>query len=187
MKIKRGEIYMRKKYTDETYLRGVSKYNVTTRKLKGQDTYIVVKNILEIDEPFIKSTTLIDNGYYILEYTPIDKLYNARAFIDSELNTISYYFDISLGNGIENGRPYYDDLFLDIVYGTDTDNNVKVLDEDELLEALERGTITKKEFDLAHSVCAELVEEIKDNRNSFINKNKKEIIRRIQMLEVETG
>lgn len=34
---------MRKKYTDETYLRGVSKYDVTTKKLKGQDTYIVIK------------------------------------------------------------------------------------------------------------------------------------------------
>lgn len=176
---------MRKKYTDETYLRGVSRYNVATRKLKGQDTYIVVKKILKIDEPFIKNTTLIDNGYYILEYTPIDKLYNARAFIDNELNTKSYYFDISLGNGLENGRPYYDDLFLDIVYGIDTDDNVKVLDEDELLEALARGTITKKEFDLAHSVCTKLVEEIKNNRNAFINMNKKEIIRHIQMIEVK--
>lgn len=175
---------MRKKYTDKTYLKGVSRYSVATRKLKGQDTYIVVKNILEIDEPFIKNVTLIDNGYYILEYTPIDKLYNARAFIDKELNTVSYYFDISLGNGVENGRPYYNDLFLDIVYGADTDNNVKVLDEDELLEALDRGAITKKEFDLAHSVCTKLVEEIKDNRNSFINMNKKDIIRHIQMLEI---
>ena len=175
---------MRKKYTDKTYLKGVSRYSVATRKLKGQDTYIVVKNILEIDEPFIKNVTLIDNGYYILEYTPIDKLYNARAFIDKELNTVSYYFDISLGNGVENGRPYYDDLFLDIVYGADTDDNVKVLDEEELLEALDRGAITKKEFDLAHSVCTKLVEEIKDNRNSFINMNKKEIIGHIQMLEI---
>ena len=104
--------------------------------------------------------------------------------IDKELNTVSYYFDISLGNGVENGRPYYDDLFLDIVYGADTDDNVKVLDEEELLEALDRGAITKKEFDLAHSVCTKLVEEIKDNRNSFINMNKKEIIGHIQMLEI---
>ena len=79
---------MRKKYTDETYLRGVSKYDVTTKKLKGQDTYIVIKKIQEIDEPFIRNVTLIDNGYYIVEYTPLDRLYNARAFIDNELKTI---------------------------------------------------------------------------------------------------
>ena len=101
------------------------------------------------------------------------------AFIDNELKTISYYFDISLGNGLENGRPYYDDLFLDIVYGADTNNNIKVLDEDELLDALEKGIITKKEFDLAHSVCAGLAKEIMENRNAFVNMNKKEIISHI--------
>lgn len=174
---------MRKKYTDETYLKGVSRYSVATKKLKGQDTYIVIKNILEIDEPFIKNATLIDSGYYILEYTPIDKLYNARVFLDNELNTISYYFDISLGNGLENGRPYYDDLYLDIVCGADTDNNIRVLDEDELLEALERGAITKKEFDLAHSVCTKLLEEIKNNRNPFINMNKKQIIKQMNKMD----
>lgn len=176
---------MRKRYTDETYLRGVSKYDVTTKKLKGQDTYIVIKKIQEIDEPFIRNVTLIDNGYYIVEYTPLDRLYNARAFIDNELKTISYYFDISLGNGLENGRPYYDDLFLDIVYGADTNNNIKVLDEDELLDALEKGIITKEEFDLAHSVCAGLAKEIMENRNAFVNMNKKEIISHIQELAVE--
>lgn len=109
----------------------------------------------------------------------MNRLYNARAFIDNELKTISYYFDISLGNGLENGRPYYDDLFLDIVYGADTNNNIKVLDEDELLDALEKGIITKKEFELAHSVCAELAKEIMENRNAFVNMNKKEIISHI--------
>ena len=36
---------MRKKYTDETYLKGVSKYNVTTKKLKDDNAYIVIKHI----------------------------------------------------------------------------------------------------------------------------------------------
>ena len=166
---------MRKKYTDETYLRGVSKYNITTQKIEGQEAYLVVKNILEIDKPFIKGVTLIDNGYYIIEYTPIDKLYNARVYLDNKLNVLSYYFDISLGNGVDSGRPYYDDLFLDI--GIDLNNNIKILDEDELEEALENGIITTKEFDLACRVCSELVQEIKNDKNCFINMNKKEIIR----------
>ena len=170
---------MRKKYTDETYLKGVSKYNVTTKKLKDDNAYIVIKHILEIDKPFIKNAKLIDNGYYILEYTPLDRLYNARAFIDDKLNTISYYFDISLSNGVENGRPYYDDLFLDIIYGQNIENDIKILDEDELLEAFKKGIITKKEFDLAHNICSELFEEIKNNNNLFINMDKKKIIKSI--------
>ena len=169
---------MRKKYTDETYLKGVSRYKVAISKIKDEESYVVVKNILEIDKPFIKNAKLIDNGYYILEYTSMNKLYNARAFIDDKLNTISYYFDISLGNGIDEGRPYYDDLFLDIIYGINIENDMKILDEDELQEALEKEVITKEEFDLAYSVCNKLLEEIKENKNHFINMNKKEIIKK---------
>lgn len=171
---------MRKKYADETYLRGVTQYHVVTKELKKQNAYIVLKKIIEIDKPFVKNFTLIDNGYYIMEYTPMDKLYNARAFIDENLNTVSYYFDISLGNGVDDGRPYYDDLFLDIIYGNETDNTVEILDEDELQEALESGKITKQDYDLAQSVCNKLADEIQKNKNIFINTDKKQLIRMLE-------
>lgn len=171
---------MRKKYADETYLRGVAQYHVVTKELKKQNAYIVLKKIIEIDKPFVKNFTLIDNEYYIMEYTPMDKLYNARAFIDENLNTISYYFDISLGNGVDDGRPYYDDLFLDIIYGNETDNTVEILDEDELQEALESGKITKQDYDLAQSVCNKLADEIQKNKNIFINTDKKQLIKMLE-------
>ena len=171
---------MRKKYADETYLRGVTQYHVVTKELKKQNAYIVLKKIIEIDKPFVKNFTLIDNEYYIMEYTPMDKLYNARAFIDENLNTISYYFDISLGNGVDDGRPYYDDLFLDIIYGNETDNTVEILDEDELQEALESGKITKQDYDLAQSVCNKLADEIQKNKNIFINTDKKQLIKMLE-------
>lgn len=57
---------MRKKYADETYLRGVTQYHVVTKELKKQNAYIVLKKIIEIDKPFVKNFTLIDNGYYII-------------------------------------------------------------------------------------------------------------------------
>lgn len=176
---------MRKKYADETYLRGVAKYKVITKELKKQNAYIVLKKIVEIDKPFIKKSILIDNGYYVMEYTPMDKLYNARAFIDKNLNAVSYYFDISLGNGVDEGRPYYDDLFLDIIYGTETENTVKILDEDELQVALENGQITQQDYDLAHSVCNELANEIQENKNKFINTDKKQLIKILEALEVD--
>lgn len=167
---------MRKKYTEETYLKGVSKYKIIKKELKQTNAYIVLKKIIKIDKPFVKNVTLIDDGYYIMEYTPMNKLYNVRAFINKDLKTIGYYFDISLGNGCDEGKPYYDDLFLDIIYGIETNNIVKVLDEEELLEALVSGQITKQNYDLANKVCQELVEEIQENKNWFINIDKKELI-----------
>lgn len=178
---------MRKKYTDETYLRGVSEYKLLKKEIKEQNAYIVIKNIIEIDKPFIKKEVLIDNGYYIIEYTPMDKLYNARAFLDKNLNTICYYFDISLGNGIDNGKPYYDDAFLDIVCGLDTDNTIKILDEDELIEAFQKHQISKYEYDLAKKVCKELVNEIHENKNIFINMDKKEMIKKLNNQKASKG
>lgn len=173
---------MRKKYTDETYLKGVTQYHIITKKFKKLNAYIVLKKIIEIEKPFVKSSILIDNGYYIMEFTPMDKLYNARAFINKNLNTISYYFDISLGNGVDNGRPYYDDLFLDIVCSAETDNIIKILDEDELLEALETKQISKQDYDLAYSVCYELANEIRENKNIFINIDKHQMIKQLESL-----
>lgn len=170
---------MRKKYTDEVYLKGVSSYKIFKRELKENNAYIVLKKIIKIDKPFVKNLTLIDDGYYIMEYTPMDKLYNARAFINKDLKTISYYFDISLKNGCDEGKPYYDDLFLDIIYGIETNNIVKVLDEEELLNALVSGQITKQNYDLANKVCQELVKEIQENKNWFINTDKKILIESI--------
>lgn len=173
---------MRKKYTDETYLKGVTQYHIITKKLKKLNAYIVLKKIIEIEKPFVKSSILIDNGYYIMEFTPMDKLYNARAFINKNLNTISYYFDISLGNGVDNGRPYYDDLFLDIVCSAETDNIIKILDQDELFEALETGQITRQDYDLAYSICYKLVNEIRENKNIFINIDKYQMIKQLESL-----
>ena len=178
---------MRKKYTDETYLKGVTKCQIITKKLKKQNAYIVLKKIEKIDKPFVKESTLIDNGYYVLEYTPMDKNYNARAFIDKDLNTISYYFDITLSNGVDEGRPYYDDLFLDIIYRKDADPAMRIVDEDELAEALEDGTIKQNDYDLAHNVCDNLSEEIQNNKNVFINVDKKRIIKEIELQDKKNG
>ena len=56
---------------------------------------------------------------------------------------------------------------------------VRVIDdEDELLEALNTGKITREEFDLANEACSRLFEEILANKNIFVNMDKKELIQR---------
>ena len=78
------------------------------RRDKTNPTFVVHK--------FDKDITHIDDGYYIDEYTSIDKLYNGRAYIDKNKKIIYYYFDISSENGLENKIPYYDDIYLDVLY-----------------------------------------------------------------------
>ena len=74
--------------------------------------------------------------------------------------------------------PYYDDLYLDIIHCPADNDFTVIVDEDELLDALNTGKITREEFDLANEVCSKLFEEILANKNIFINMDKKELIQR---------
>jgi hypothetical protein len=76
---------------------------------------------------------------------------------DGEGKIIEWYFDITKANGVdEDGKPYYDDLFLDLVLLPD--GQVITLDEDELLEALNNGIITREDYDLAYRVKDRLLD-----------------------------
>lgn len=170
---------MRKKLTSKVYMRGVVDWNMLVSKSEDENFYTLIKKINKIEQPFaIKDRVLIDNGYYIIEFTPLDQFYNVRVFLNKNAKVIGYYFDISRGNGIENNIPYYDDLYLDIIYSPDN-NTIRVEDEDELLDALNNKTISVKEYNLANETCSKLIEEIKANKNKFINIDKSIIINKI--------
>ena len=164
-------------------MRGVSDWDLVIVKRKLEDYYLTIKRINEIDKPFIvnesgRDITYIDNNYYIIEFTPLNQFYNVRVFLDKNTNIIGYYFDISRGNGVEENIPYYDDLYLDIIYSPSNNNFISIDDEDELLEALNTGKITMEEFNLAKGICSSLVDEIKQNKNIFVNMDKKALIKK---------
>ena len=174
---------MKKKYTSKMYLRGVLDWDLIIQKRKSENYYITIKRINEIDTPFIvdvtgKKKVCIDNGYYIIEFTPLDQYYNVRIFLNRDANVSGYYFDISGENGVEENIPYYDDMYLDIIYCPDDNNFLKIVDEDELIEALTEGKITKEQFEQAKTECSKLFQEIKECKNIFVNMDKKELIRR---------
>ena len=164
-------------------MRGVSDWELVMVKRKLENYYLSIKKINEIDQPFVvnrtgKSIIYIDNGYYIVEFTPLNQFYNARAYLNSKADVIGYYFDISKGNGVEENIPYYNDLYLDIIFSPNEEKFITIDDENELLDALKIGEITKKEFDFAKDTCSRLVEEIKNDKNIFVNMNKKKLIQK---------
>ena len=72
-------------------------------------------------------------------------------YFDDKDNIIEWYFDISRSLGIEDGVPYQDDLYLDVVVVPD--GRIHILDEDELEEAYNKREISKDEYDMAFSVA----------------------------------
>ena len=159
---------MRKKLLSKTYLRDALKYEIKFF-VGGEKCNIAVKKLIKLKEPFVISSgkTLMDDGYYIIEVVPHDENYGMRVYLDDKKNILQFYFDISLGNGVdeETKIPYYDDLFTDV---TITDGKVAVLDEDELLDALNSGRISKDDFDLANRATEKLLAEIEAGTNEYM-------------------
>lgn len=103
-----------------------------------------------------------------MEIVPLHENYCIRIFVDNKRNIILYYFDITFQNGFDNLKNsiYYDDLYLDVIK---QEKNIKVLDENELIEALENGKINKNEYELAIMKKDELIKSLKDNSNKYLN------------------
>lgn len=162
----------RKKYIYKTYLRDVNKYQYDFFEDKENNCYISVKNILEIKNPFYteQGGCLIDNNYYIVEVVPLDENYCIRIFIDNKKQIILYYFDITKKNGFDKeiNSPYYYDLYLDVVL---KDGEIRVLDEDELENALKERNINKSEYNLAINKKNELIKTLENNTNRFMRFN----------------
>ena len=86
---------------------------------------------------------------------------------DDKLNLIEWYFDIAKEVGVENSIPYEDDLYLDMIITPD--GQKLVLDEEELLDALNRGEIIQSDVDLAHETLKKLEIMYVSNLDNLIN------------------
>lgn len=162
---------MKRKLISKTYLRDINRYKLDIY-FDQEDYYICVKKIIQMDEPFILPTglCLINNGYYIVEVLPKKENYAMRIFFNEKKERLLYYFDITLKNGLdeETKIPFYDDLYLDVTLVND---EIGILDEDELLDALKQKIISKDEFDLANQTKELLIESINTKNNKYVNLN----------------
>ena len=161
---------MNRKLISKTYLKDVDKYKLNFHFDK-EDYYLAVKKFIEVEKPFILQSglCLIDNGYYMVEVIPKKENYTMRVYFNQKKERIEYYFEKNKKNGLdeESNIPYYDDLYLDITI--DRKGEIKVLDEDELLDALNKKEISKEEFDLANRTKDLLLDSIENKSNKYMN------------------
>jgi predicted RNA-binding protein associated with RNAse of E/G family len=170
---------MRKKYIEKrtkfianTYMKEAIDYDIVT--IKEDNLFITIKKYKKMSDKFTllnedgKEVTYIDEGYYVVELTPIGEKYNIRYYFDNNKKFIDYYIDIILENGIKYMMPYYVDLYLDIIHYPKK-GEVTFCDEDELEESLNNKIISKKDYDMAYKVGNKLIEEIKNKTNKYMN------------------
>lgn len=167
----------------QKYTREVEKMDITIKKIDELNSYLTIKDIKEVTKPssaYINGEKVkkIDRNYKMIEYTPLDKNYNVRLHVNDKNEILEYYFDITYGNEIKNGIPYYNDLYLDVIYyqevATKDGKYIHLDDRNDLEDALKEGKISKEQYDLAYEVTDEIMKELKAGTNKFVNRGTKD-------------
>lgn len=156
---------MRRRYIEGSGWNWLDKYTVQVKHVDDRlSGYLSVVKIEKVKEKRIvrladKEICLAADGYTRLLYLPDNQNWSMTKIVDGDGEVVEWYFDITKSNSIdEKGRPYMDDLYLDVVLLPNSE--ITILDEDELKAAFEQGEISKFEFDLAYSTCNKIIETI---------------------------
>lgn len=133
--------------------------------------YIGITDIIETSEKVYvpregrEPECILASGMKRLRVFPTNTNYTINAVYDSNFNFIEFYIDIVNKVGLnEEGIPYMEDLYLDIVF-THKDE-ILMLDEDELDEALENGEVSKEQYDICMRQKTELVSILSNKKES---------------------
>lgn len=114
------------------------------------------------------STCIVNTGYSWLQHFPLGEHFAITTMFDERAKIIQWYIDICLRQGVtENNIPWFDDLFLDVVFTPNGD--VRLLDADELDDAFNAGEISRSEYDLALGESERIMAQIKQGTFVFFD------------------
>ncbi len=144
-----------------------------TDYFSGFVCYIKINNIKKplIVNNGLDNICIKDNDYEWFELYPDNGKYVLTIMFDNNNNLIEYYFDISKEVGLEDGVPYEDDLYLDMIITPS--GKVLVIDENELLEAEKNGNITHEDVMDAYKTLEYLKDKYVNNFEKLNNFTKK--------------
>lgn len=108
---------------------------------------------------------IIDNNYKWIEHYDYNSKIKLTSIYDNENEIVEWYFDIARRIGKEQGIPYEDDLYLDVVVRPT--GEIILLDEDELKAAYDRLEVNKKDYDMAYNEANKLIERLKENTDKL--------------------
>lgn len=162
---------MKKRYMEPKNHKAINTYDfnkihVDTKEFKGYIGSIRVKNSTEdwyVPREDGTQICILKSGYRWLEFYPDNEKYAITAICDENENVIEWYFDMVKSLGVEDGMPYMQDLYLDLVITPN--NEIYILDEDELQEAVDIKDITLDDYKLAHKTLDMLLEKYDNGKD----------------------
>lgn len=128
--------------------------------------YVCNIKIKGLEKPFsvyngIDYVCIQDENYEWIEVYPDNANYTLTIMFNADHKLIEWYFDIAKKVGIENGIPFEDDLYLDMVITSD--GQKLILDENELLDALHKNEISRIDVDVAYQTLFALEKTYAEN------------------------
>ncbi|WP_047979884.1 DUF402 domain-containing protein [Ornithinibacillus contaminans] len=131
-----------------------------TEEFRG---YVCLLHTVEVREPLHvnygeKKLCIVDDGYWWLQQFPSGEKYCVTTMFDADGEIVQWYIDICLETGLEEGIPWMDDLFLDIIVLPSGEHFL--VDVDELDDALNKGVIDRADYELAWDEAKRLMKLI---------------------------
>ncbi len=96
-------------------------------------------------------------------------------------NPLEYYFDINIKNITQKGNARTVDLCLDVL--ALPSGEYELVDEDDLMFALESEQITKKQFHEAYMIAHQIMAELENDFKGFQSKSCTALIKLMQRLK----
>ncbi len=164
---------MKRKYIEGYKWDWVSSYSSQVTYI--EDNYSGYLSFVEVHEVFEKikvdyansEKILFDSGYFCLVFLPDNQNWCASAVYNSEGEIIEWYFDITSHNSIDSeGRPYFDDLYLDVVVSPNFE--ITLLDEHELEAAYKNAEITASEYQLAYKTRTQILNDVVTDKTFLV-------------------
>ncbi|MGL4800243.1 MAG: DUF402 domain-containing protein [Cellulosilyticaceae bacterium] len=156
---------MKRKYLDARNWTWLDNYTYEYKHIEGKwSGYLSVVKMGKVKQKLMahygdQEICLCDDNYVGIMFLPDNETWCGTAVYDDKGQIVEWYFDMTKQNGVgEDGMPYFDDLYLDIAVTPDF--KARMLDEDELQEALDKGIITKADYDLAYETYEYVLHQV---------------------------
>ena len=162
-----GGAEVKRKYADRLDWHRVLDRNFVCKYFHDNEFegYATLITIHQVKEPLTtvingEEVLIVDDGYYWMQHFPSQSHYCVTTMFNDKKEIIQWYFDISKQNGIsDQGIPFWDDLYLDVMVLPNGKFQMK--DEDELEDALNRNAIELDDYYLAKNTMKDLIKSIK--------------------------
>ena len=133
---------------------------------------------MRIKEPFIlceegKNITLLDDGFYLLEYVPFDKDYICRVHLNNNGEVVERFFSASKNNMMKDGVPCFEDLKYSYVCSSAA---YKEYNKEALISLLDEKKIDENDYNAACETINLIKDEIENSSNFIFNLDYKKYI-----------